>query len=232
VTDPESVGAVAAGWVMDFTTGATVIAMTGSNVTLTALQYGKPIIIITGLLTANLNLIFPVVVGQWTVINNTTGAFTITTKTAAGTGVVVGQGTASLVYGDGANVGQIVTVVTSTNDTAFADNSTKQASTSWLKFGFAISLGISGYLKFPSWLGGLTINWGVGTTNASGDLTVTLPLAFSISQYIAVSTAFGNAANVVVSIASMTTSTMTLRTVNPASGTGTPQQCSYIAIGK
>jgi len=101
-TDPEGAGAVAAGWVPDFTNGVAAVTMTGSNVTLTALQYGKPIIVISGLLTANLNLIFPSIAGEWTVINNTTGAYSITCKTAAGTGVVVNS--AQAIVGDGTNI--------------------------------------------------------------------------------------------------------------------------------
>lgn len=101
-TDPEGAGAVAAGWVPDFTNGVAAVTMTGSNVTLTALQYGKPIIVISGLLTANLNLIFPSIAGEWSVINNTTGAYSITCKTAAGTGVVVNS--AQAIVGDGTNI--------------------------------------------------------------------------------------------------------------------------------
>lgn len=98
-TDPEAGGA---GWVPDYTHGTTAVTMTSSNVTLTALQYGKPIIVITGTLTANLNLIFPNIAGRWAVVNNTTGAFTITAKTVAGSGVVV-TGSQSVV-GDGTDM--------------------------------------------------------------------------------------------------------------------------------
>ena len=106
-TDPEAAGAAAAGWVPDFTNGVTAVTMTSANVTLTPLQYGKPIIVITGTLTANLNLIFPAIVNEWTVINNTTGPYTITCKTAAGTGLVVN--TAALIVGDGTNIQSAVT---------------------------------------------------------------------------------------------------------------------------
>ena len=109
-TDPEAAGAAAAGWVPDFTNGVTSVAMASTNVTLTPLQYGKPIIVITGTLTANLNLIFPAIVNEWTVINNTTGPYTITCKTAAGTGIVVN--TAALIVGDGTNIQSAVTDVT------------------------------------------------------------------------------------------------------------------------
>lgn len=101
-TDPESAGAAAAGWVPDLTNGVAAVTMTSANVTLTPLQYGKPVIVISGLLTANLNLIFPNIAGEWLVINNTTGAYTVTCKTVAGTGVVVN--TAQILVGDATNI--------------------------------------------------------------------------------------------------------------------------------
>lgn len=87
IVDPETSGAVAAGWVPDFSTGVATVAMASANVTLTPAQYGKSIIVITGVLTANLNLIFPAIAGKWTLINSTTGNFSITAKTASGIGV-------------------------------------------------------------------------------------------------------------------------------------------------
>jgi hypothetical protein len=75
----------------------------GVDVVLAAAQYGLGIISLSGALTANINVIFPVN-GKWVVFNGTTGAFTITAKTAAGTGVQVAQGSSVIVYGDGANI--------------------------------------------------------------------------------------------------------------------------------
>lgn len=103
-TDPESSGAAAAGWVPDFATGSVSVAMSSSNVTLTPLQYGKNIIVITGTLTANVNLIFPNISNTWVIVNNTTGAFTLTAKTSAGTGPVIASSSASLIYGDSTNI--------------------------------------------------------------------------------------------------------------------------------
>lgn len=102
VTDPEAAGAAAAGWVPDYQTGAAAVTMTSANVTLTPAQYGKPLIVITGALTGNLNLIFPALVEGWTVINNTTGGYVITAKTASGSGVALG--TISQIVGDGTSI--------------------------------------------------------------------------------------------------------------------------------
>lgn len=101
LTDPEAGGA---GWQPEGS-GATSITMTSSNVTLTPLQAASGMIIITGTLTANLQLIFPAYVKQWLVLNNTSGAFSITCKTASGTGVTAAQSSSTLIYGDGANIG-------------------------------------------------------------------------------------------------------------------------------
>lgn len=86
-TDPDSGAAV--GWVPDFTSGAATVPMASANVTLTPVQYGKPIIIITGALTANLNLIFPEIVAQWVVINLTTGPFNVFAKTTSSVGILI-----------------------------------------------------------------------------------------------------------------------------------------------
>ncbi len=59
---------------------------------------------LTGLLTGNRNLIVPTAVQQYWITNNTTGAFTVTVKTALGTGIIVTQGTAAILYCDGTNV--------------------------------------------------------------------------------------------------------------------------------
>ena len=100
-TNPES---SPVGWVPDATNGITAVTLAGANVTLTPLQYGKPIIVLSGTLTTNVNLILPAIIYQWLVVNNCSGAFTVTCKTAAGTGTVVLQSLASGVYADGTNI--------------------------------------------------------------------------------------------------------------------------------
>ena len=80
---------------------------------------------------------------------------------------------------------------------SFADNSAKIATTSWFysaiatvatAAGFAITLGSNGYIKFPSWLGSLVIQWG-NSTNAGTTTAVSFPIAFPTTVYSIVMTA-------------------------------------------
>lgn len=76
----------------------------GSNVTLTAQEAICQALNFTGILTANINVIVPNGPQMWVVTNNTTGAYTLTIKTNAGTGVVIANGQTGIVLADGTNV--------------------------------------------------------------------------------------------------------------------------------
>lgn len=101
-TDPD--GGSPANWVPDVSSGIASVTMTSSNVTLTPAQYGMPIIKLQGTLTANLNLTFPAIGTEWVVINGCTGAYSVTCKTASGTGVAIPTGRTRTVVGDGTNL--------------------------------------------------------------------------------------------------------------------------------
>lgn len=103
--DPD--GATPTGWVPEWQYGITAITgLTNANVTLTSVQYGRPIITLAGTLTGNVQIILPALAGlQRLIVNNTTGAFTVTAKTAAGTGAgIPNAGGAVPVWGDGTNI--------------------------------------------------------------------------------------------------------------------------------
>jgi hypothetical protein len=74
-------------------------------------QSRNAIIEITGVVTGNANVIVPTVTKKMMVFNNTSGAFTRTVKTAAGTGVLVPQGKKMLLYCDGVNVTEDVSAI-------------------------------------------------------------------------------------------------------------------------
>lgn len=104
--NPDTTAAASSGWVPLARYGLTALTgLTNANVTLTAPQAAKDILTLAGTLTGNIQIIFPPWEDQWLVANNTTGAFTVTCKTASGTGVLVPQGVTSVIYSDGTNVG-------------------------------------------------------------------------------------------------------------------------------
>ena len=78
------------------------------------------------------------------------------------------------------NTGAFTTLTATTPSSS--DNSTKAATTAWCFLGFAISLGTSGYIKFPTWLGGIILQWVQGTTTLSASarqvFSETWPIAF------------------------------------------------------
>lgn len=76
----------------------------GADVTLTATEAANQFLDFTGTLTANINVIVPAAARLFAVYNATSGAYTLTVKTAAGTGVAVPQGLRGLVECDATNV--------------------------------------------------------------------------------------------------------------------------------
>ena len=91
------------------------VTITSGDVTLTSSQFQNAIFVLSGALTGDKNLIVPLSPnsatvacgGRFVVVNNTTGNFNVTVKTAASgsTGVVVPQGFTAFLYSDGINAG-------------------------------------------------------------------------------------------------------------------------------
>jgi hypothetical protein len=75
-----------------------------TNVTLSAVECGRGIIELTGALTGNIAVIVPNAFGKWVFQNHTTGAFTVTLKTAAGVGFVIAQAYTEVAICDATNV--------------------------------------------------------------------------------------------------------------------------------
>lgn len=166
-TPPESPTGANTGWVPVNNYGVTQITMTSSSIVMTSLQAAKDRIIISGTLTANLNLIFPAWVKSWVVHNNCTGNFNITCKTSTGTGIVVIPGLVSRLFCDGINISD--ETYNSNNDIVgclsyFAMNS---APSGWLAAdGSAVSR--TTYARLFSRIG---TTWGAG----DGTTTFNLP---------------------------------------------------------
>lgn len=87
-----------------------------SNVTLTRTQGLNKLFKFTGVLTGNINVLFPAALGcarQFTVWNATTGAFTLTVKTTTGgsVGVAITQTKKVICAHDGTDVFKVTTEV-------------------------------------------------------------------------------------------------------------------------
>jgi len=83
-SDPD--GATPVHWARDSSAGITTVALTGSNVTLTPVQYGNPIIKLSGTLTADVQVTFPGSENgssKWVVINACVGNFKILANNTA-----------------------------------------------------------------------------------------------------------------------------------------------------
>jgi hypothetical protein len=92
-TDPDAGGA---GWLPLYNHGfADITGLTGGVRTLTAAEYRRPVIVLSGALAGNLQVVFPnATAGQraWLIVNNCTGGFSVTVKTLTGSGVSIPAG--------------------------------------------------------------------------------------------------------------------------------------------
>lgn len=100
-----------------------------------------------------------------------------------------------------------------------------------LRFGFVISLTANGYIIFPTWMGGLIIQWGQITTSAGGGASFNWPIAFPNSSLAAVITGTVTGGSIYVSsIFARSLTGFSASTRNNA-GAFTAEVCSYISIG-
>lgn len=189
-TDPDS--ASASGWYPGPTVGVTTVTLSNSNVTLTYAQAGKDVIILSGALTANVNIILPTFVGmRWVVYNNTTGSFSATVKTTSGSGIPVPTGYSMDLYCDGgSNIKSAITNVSTstkwstprtisltgyTQGTMSLDGSGNVSMATTMGSGFNNSKTTNGYTYLPN---GLIMQWGFLSINDDQYLTVNFPVSF------------------------------------------------------
>ncbi len=113
-TDPD--GGSAANWQPLFRYGPTTVGgLVGGVYTLSAIEAAADLLVFAGVLGSNQQVVVPNTYRQWLVVNATTGSFSLTVKTAAGSGVVIPQGglaAPTQVYGDTTNVYPAVAPIT------------------------------------------------------------------------------------------------------------------------
>ncbi|WP_313700072.1 hypothetical protein [Achromobacter sp.] len=247
-TNPDDGGA---NWTPAFNQGSVAIpALSNANVTLTPAQFAKPIVALSGTLTGNVQVIFPANRQRWLVVNNASGAFSVTCKTAAGSGVVVPNGNSALIFGDGTAILMVTgnqasetvqgtsKIATQAQTNAGTDDATV-VTPKKLRFGVSMSLGVNGYLALPSWLGGVIFQWGrstvvMNTTSGNyytGGVTITLPIPFP-NQIYGVFPSIQNTPNAMdsISVSGMVNGSISFVGCTSNESQQSPT-CYYFAIG-
>ena len=213
-TNPDTGGA---GWTSLAFEGSQAITVTTADVTVTQLQLAYPVLIISGALTADRNLILSAIVGEWIIQNNTTGAFNLTVKTASGTGITATQGQSTYIYGDGTNIlfansaqvssfnGRVGTVTLNATDVTTALGYTPYNATNPNNYGppigsiiqFAGASAPSGYLACPPTATNISrttyaaLFAAIGTAWGVGDGSTTFGMPYFPSGYGAVAGVVG-----------------------------------------
>lgn len=104
---------------------------------------------------------------------------------------------------------------------------TKSVTSKKLRFGFSINLGANGYISFPSWMGGLIVEWGTVSVDTNTNITVNLPLVLPNAVLTSVCTSLAGGSQAPTNIITRTTSQITFnKTSNAISG-----NVSYLVIG-
>lgn len=163
-----------------------------SDVTLSTTNAGNLVHNLTGIITANINYIFPATAGRFLIVKNaTTGSFTVTVKPSGGTGVVIPQGTTQFIYIDSSVTTAYAPVsLSGLGGLAAANNLSDLASASSARTNLGVPVGTSGHaLPF---MDGTNV-WS-GSNDFTGSTTIVATQSSSDSSTKAASTAFVNTA--------------------------------------
>lgn len=138
-----------------------------TNVTLSTSESARNIQQYSGVLTGDIKVYFPVQANEWTVFNNTTGAFTLTVQLVGnvGTAYIVPQGNTQIFYSDGTTL-RIAPSILSPNAVTFPDGT---AGAPGLAFTNSLNTGV--YLPTAGVLG-LTAGGSAGLNLSSTALNI------------------------------------------------------------
>jgi hypothetical protein len=159
------------------------VAGGAGDTTLTAAEQRGHTLVFTGALTGNRNVIVDETVWVWNVFNNTSGAFTLTMKTAAGGSVTIPQGRRAVVYCDGTDVKAVLVPATQAEQEA-ASSSDAVVTPAVQKY-HPGSAKAWAYVTVSGGTPTLAANYNVTsiTDNNVGQFTVNFTTAFSSVNY-------------------------------------------------
>lgn len=183
--DPEAV-ATPNGWQPVGHRAITSKALSNANITLTNLESARETIAFTGTLTGNVIVTVAAFVKDFKFVNQTTGAFTVSVKTATGGAFQVPQGGKLEAYGDGATLnvvyaaiaGAVVGAVRNLASSVAVAAATKTVTADEIIVETA--LGGIGYK-----LANFTGNGNLGTTGINGMDTGLAPVSGYVAEYAA-----------------------------------------------
>jgi hypothetical protein len=102
-----------------------------------------------------------------------------------------------------------------------------------LGYRMQISLSAQGYIIFPSWMGGLTIQWGgIPPVAVGGSVIVTYPIAFVMAPFAVIPVAGSNGCVNSILLGGGGNSNANFQAFNNLTGTLVTGAGCYIAIGK
>lgn len=176
-----------AGWVPGWAYGVTgLTGLTGGSLTVTPAQAMKRRITLAGTLTSNQTIILPAWLYDWTIFNNTSGAFSVTVKTPAGAGVILPQnGAPTAVYGDGTNIATSIPNVPSPPVGSVRNGAMLVAAASATATWTADQIIVANTLTGTSYtLANVSLSINLASTGAGGMDTGTAPASSFVGIYL------------------------------------------------
>ena len=151
-----------------------------ANVTLTAAEARSAFLKLTGLLTGDIEVIVPTAEAPYKIWNATTGSYTVTAKTSAGTGIVVTQNTIRDLWCDGTNViAALTSSLVSLGNLSSVARLVDIAALAVTNGGFIEANGSNFALRVPMVVGSFTPVLRFGATNASSSVATGLYVTFA-----------------------------------------------------
>lgn len=102
-----------------------------------------------------------------------------------------------------------------------------------LAFGFTVLFADNGYIRFPKWLGNFVIQWGVVSSNASGDCIITFPDAHKTGCFCVIPIS-GSNMNAAYAFSSKTLTQAIVPLFNTSTGakSGAGHNIQYVTFGR
>lgn len=215
---------------IDLTGQSSPYALSGSELNRIAYDF-------VGTLSGNIDIVVPPTYQQYWITNSTTGAYTLTFKTASGSGISINQGASNIVYCNGSDVVDADTASLSVPLTA------SQGGTGQTSYAIGDILYASGTTTLSKLAdtatGNVLLSGGVGVAPSYGKvdlstaITGQLPLATNVSGTLAVAnggTGQTSYANGQILIGNTTGNTLTLTTLTAGTGISVTNGAGSITV--